>query len=65
MIASFSLSLYANSNLSLYSISYRGVVEYPENDQDLAMYFNTLLGTDIEMRRMLIEEAFNRDGDNT
>lgn len=34
-------------------------VEYPENDQDLAMYFNTLLGTDIEMRRMLIEEYFD------
>lgn len=33
-------------------------VEYPENDQDLAMYFNTLLGDDIEMRRLLINEYF-------
>lgn len=34
-------------------------VEYPENDKDLLMYFNTLLGDDIEMRRLLIEEYFD------
>lgn len=34
-------------------------VEYPENDKDLPMYFNTLLGDDIEMRRLLIEEYFD------
>ena len=39
-------------------------VEYPTDDSQLADYFNALLGTDIETRRILIEEYFNLiDGD--
>lgn len=33
-------------------------VEYPENDSDVPMYFNALLGDDIETRRILINEYF-------
>lgn len=33
-------------------------VEYPENDEDVANYFNALLGDDIETRRILINEYF-------
>lgn len=34
-------------------------VDYPENDADVADYFNALLGDDIETRRMLINEYFD------
>lgn len=34
-------------------------VEYPEDDSDLRMYFDALLGDDIETRRVLIEEYFD------
>ena len=34
-------------------------VEYPENDGDVASYFNALLGDDIETRRILINEYFS------
>lgn len=33
-------------------------VEYPDNDKNVADYFNALLGTDIETRRILIQEYF-------
>ena len=33
-------------------------VDYPENDSDVAEYFNALLGDDIETRRILINEYF-------
>ena len=33
-------------------------VEYPDNDANVADIFNALLGSDIESRRMLIEEFF-------
>lgn len=33
-------------------------VEYPENDSNVASYFNALLGDDIETRRILINEYF-------
>lgn len=33
-------------------------VEYPNNDNELATYFNALLGDDLETRRMLIDEYF-------
>lgn len=34
-------------------------VEYPDNDEGIAMTFDALLGNDIESRRSLIEEFFN------
>lgn len=34
-------------------------IEYPENDNDIADYFNALLGPDIETRRLLINEYFD------
>ena len=33
-------------------------VEYPNDDKDVASYFNALLGDDIETRRILIDEYF-------
>lgn len=34
-------------------------VDYPENDSEVASYFNALLGDDIETRRILINEYFD------
>ena len=34
-------------------------IEYPENDADLMVYFNALLGDDLETRRILIDEYFD------
>lgn len=34
-------------------------VDYPENDKNVANYFNALLGDDIETRRILIDEYFD------
>lgn len=34
-------------------------VDYPETDEDVMMYFNALLGSDLETRRILIEEYFD------
>lgn len=38
-------------------------VEYPENDKDLPMLFEALLGSDIVSRKYLIEEYFNIEVD--
>ena len=34
-------------------------VEYPDDDSELRGYFNALLGDDLEMRRILINEYFD------
>lgn len=34
-------------------------VEYPEDDNELEMYFDILLGNEIEMRRVVIDEYFD------
>ena len=34
-------------------------VDYPQDDSELRSYFNALLGDDIEMRRILIDEYFD------
>lgn len=34
-------------------------VEYPEDDSELGMYFQSLLGDDIETRKLLIDEYFD------
>ena len=38
-------------------------VEYPENDEQVATVFNTLLGTDIESRRLIIDQYFRETKD--
>ncbi len=38
-------------------------VEYPEDEEQLAMLFNALLGDDIETRRQLIDDYFDMDVD--
>ena len=34
-------------------------IEYPDNEEMLAEYFNALLGDNLEMRKTLIEEYFD------
>jgi len=34
-------------------------IEYPSDDKELEMYFNVLLGNELEMRRIIIDEYFD------
>ena len=40
-------------------------IEYSENDDSVADFFNALLGDDIETRRILINEYFDQTEDLT